>query len=149
MYCYVESYNWMARQTFLWHTWHLLIWSRISKRKWWLRNVWNWSQNGALSYSIWVQSSVDLFSPLCMGEKRSFQLKHAPCFADTGNTLSSDQVRAGSVDTNAFCFSFIWQASVDGRVMVVCGWLGVTELLKCVGVITSSTLTLTVIGQIL
>jgi hypothetical protein len=33
--------------------------------------------------------------------------------------------------------------------MVVCGWLGVTEVLKCVGVITSSTLTLTVIGQTL
>jgi len=84
-----------------------------------------------------------------MGEKPSFQLKQAPCFADTGNTFRSDQVRAGSVDVNAFCFSFIWQVSVGGRVMVVCCWLGVTEVLKCVGVITSSTLTLTVIGQTL
>lgn len=146
MYCYMESYIWMVRQTSLFHTWHWLIWSRISKQKCCfskrLKMVTEW-------HSRRVSHQLLLFSRLCMGEKPSFQLKHEPCFADTGNTFSSDQVRAGSVEVNTFCFSFIWQVSVGGRVMVVCGWLGVTEVLKCVGVITSSTLTLTVIGQTL
>ena len=89
MYCYVESYKWMARQTFLCHTWRWLIWSRASKQKRCLRNVWNWSQNDALSYSRRVQSPGAFIFSSVHGWETKISTETHTVLADTGNTFSS------------------------------------------------------------